>query len=313
MKKWLLFGLIFILISSANCLYCVGEEKENSSPSEIVGPSVAEIQLPNDSASIPKLTNAQIAQLWKVTKGTPNVLIAVLDTGIDKEHKDLKGKVVDEVNFTDSPTVSDVYGHGTHIAGIIVAATDNGAGTDNLTCGCRLLNVKVADDQGKFQNSIAAQGIIWAADHGADVINISLTSTELSPSMEEAVNYAWEKGAVVVAAAGNLVGEKLVYPAYYTNCLAVTAIDDNNAIASWASHGDWVDVAAPGMNSYSTSPGNKYDDRSGTSMAAAHVSGLAGLLFTLESDRNGNGFVNDEVRARIENGLINAENITTEK
>lgn len=316
MKRWVLFVLIFILISSVACLYYARAEKENSSPSETVRPSVAQIQPSNDSVpvpkSIPRLTSTQIAQLWNVTRGTPNVLIAVLDTGIDKNHKNLADKVIDEVNFTDSPTVSDVYGHGTHIAGIILAATENGAGTDNVACGCRLLNVKVADDQGRFQSPAVAEGIRWAVDHGAKVINISLVTEEPSLEMEEAVNYAWEKGVVVVAAAGNLIGDKLAYPAYYQNCLAVTVIDDNTNMAPWASQGDWVDIAAPGMNVYSTSPDDEYDVRSGTSFAAAHVSGLAGLLFSLESDRNHNGFVNDEVRARIENGLT-TDNITTAK
>jgi thermitase len=241
-------------------------------------------------------------QAWEVTSGANNVVIAVLDTGIDKQQEDLVGKVIAEVNFTDSPTTDDIYGHGTHIAGIVAAWAGSGAGVAGLAHDCRLMNVKVADDQGRFDSSVAARGVIWAVDHGANVINMSLVSMEPSPSLEEAINYAWNQGVVVVASAGNLVGDKIVYPAYYSNCIAVAATDSNDCVASWSSQGGWVDVAAPGVDIYSTLPDNKYGNKSGTSMAAAHVSGLAGLLFALEKDRNNDGLVNDEVRAAIENG-----------
>ena len=120
--------------------------------------------------------------------------------------------------------------------------------------------------------------------------------------LEKSIDYAWSKGIVVVAAAGNCIGKKVAYPAYYANCVAVAATDSNDCVASWSSWGDWVDVAAPGVDIYSTLPGNRYDSKSGTSMAAAHVSGLAGLLFALRGDKNSNGFVNDDVRAAIESG-----------
>jgi thermitase len=241
-------------------------------------------------------------QAWEVTSGEAGIVIAVLDTGIDKEHEDLAGKVIAEVNFTDSLTTMDIYGHGTHIAGIIAAAANNGVGVDGMAYNCRLMNVKVADDNGEFDSSAAAEGVIWAVEHGARVINMSLVSTEPSRELEKAINYAWSKGAVVIAAGGNCMGRKVAYPAYYANCLAVTATDSNDCVASWSSQGDWVDVAAPGVDIYSTSPDNRYDSKSGTSMAAAYVSGLAGLLFALRSDSNSNGFVNDEVRAAIEGG-----------
>jgi thermitase len=247
--------------------------------------------------AIPK---TMVPQAWEVTSGEASVVIAVLDTGIDSEHEDLAGKVIAEVNFTDSLTTNDIYGHGTHVAGIIAAAANNGAGIAGIAYNCRLMNVKVADDCGSFESPVAAKGIRWAVEHGAKVINISLFSTESSRELEEAINYAWSKGVVVVAAAGNFIGIKAAYPAYYSDCLAVAATDSNDCVASWSSWGDWVDVAAPGVDIYSTLPGNRYGSKSGTSMAAAHVSGLAGLLFALKSDRNSNGFVNDEVRAVIE-------------
>jgi thermitase len=255
--------------------------------------------------AIPKI---MAPEAWKVTAGKPNIVIAILDTGIDKTQKDLVGKVTAEVNFTNSPTTDDIYGHGTHVAGIIAAWAGSSTGVDGLAPDCRLMNVKVADDQGRFDSSVAAKGINWAVDHGANIINISLMSTEPSSAMERAIEYAWNKGVVVVAAAGNLVGNKIVYPAYYSNCIAVAATNNNDCVASWSSQGSWVDVAAPGVDIYSTLPENKYGYESGTSMAAAYVSGLAGLIFTMESDRNGNSLVNDEVRATIENSCDGLNN-----
>ncbi len=249
--------------------------------------------------AIPKI---MVPQAWEVTSGEASIVIAVLDTGIDEEHEDLAGKVIAKVNFTDSPTINDMYGHGTHIAGIIAATANNDVGIAGVAHNCRLMNVKVANDEGRFDNSAAAKGVQWAVEHGANVINMSLVSTEPSRELEQAINYAWSQGAVVIAAAGNFMGTKVVYPAYYSDCIAVAATDTNDCVASWSSQGDWVDVAAPGVDIYSTLPDNRYDSKSGTSMAAAHVSGLSGLLFALRSDKNHNGFLNDEVRVAIESG-----------
>ncbi|TET39771.1 MAG: peptidase S8, partial [Dehalococcoidia bacterium] len=123
---------------------------------------------------------------------------------------------------------------------------------------------------------------------------------ESSPDLEEAVNYAWSRGAVIVAAAGNLGGSTQAYPACYTNCLAVAATNEDDSLALLSNHGDWVDMAAPGFNIYSELPQDEYGYKSGTSSAAAHVSGVAALVFTVAEDTNGNGLINDEVREAIE-------------
>lgn len=254
--------------------------------------------------AIPKI---KAPQAWQVTSGDADVVIAVLDTGINCNHEDLDGKVMARVNFTDSPTCDDIYGHGTHVAGIIAATANNGIGIAGLAYDCHLMNVKVADDRGRFDSSALAEGIIWAADHGAHVINMSLFTTTPSPSLEKAVDYAWEQGAIVVSAAGNYIGKRLAYPAYYSNCIAVAATDDTDSVTLWSSHGDWVDVAAPGVSIYSTLPGNEYGSKSGTSMATPYVSGVAGLLFTVAGDNNENGLINDEVRAAIESNCDDIE------
>jgi thermitase len=248
------------------------------------------------------ISKIMASQAWQVTSGDPSVIIAVLDTGIDRWHEDLAGKVVAEVNFADSPIATDIYGHGTHTAGIIAAAAEDGLGMTGVAYKCRLMNVKIADEGGTWSASVVAKGIIWAVDNGANVINMSLSASEPSSDLEQAVNYAWSKGAVVVCAAGNRTGTKPIYPAFYTSCIAVAATDSNDSLASWSGCGDWVDVAAPGVHIFSTLPFNDYGYKSGTSMAAAYVSGLAGLLFAIVKDGNGNGYVNDEVEAAMKNG-----------
>ncbi|MCK5124591.1 MAG: S8 family serine peptidase, partial [Dehalococcoidia bacterium] len=206
-----------------------------------------------------------------------------------------------------SPTSDDLYGHGTHMAGTIATIAPE----------CQLMNVKVADDAGRCEESVVAGGIIWAVDHGAKVINISL-AMKAAPELAEAVNYAWSRGAILIAAAGNKGGSELSYPAYYVNCLAVAGTNENDSLALLSSYGDWVDVAAPGFNIYSELPQNQYGYKTGTSSAGAHVSGIAALVFSVAEDGNGNGTVNDEVRCAIESsctpiavdgvgqGLVNA-------
>ena len=256
------------------------------------------------------LIKINIPRLWQITKGDPTILVAVLDTGIDKGHEDLIGKVKAETNLTGSTTVLDIYGHGTHIAGLIAANSENSVGIAGVAPDIRLLNVKVADDSGRCQSSVLAEGIIWAVDNGAHVINISAEVGESSPQLEDAVNYAWSKGVLIVAAAGNGGNEIPVYPAFYEKCIAVTALRDNDKLAPLSNYGDWVDVAAPGFNIYSTLPDNNYGHKTGTSFATAYVSGLAALLFTIVADADGDGRLNHEVRTAIETGC---QEIGTEK
>lgn len=248
-----------------------------------------------------------VSGLWQFTTGDDNVVVAILDTGIDAHHEELANKVVAAVNFTDSPTAEDFYGHGTHVAGIIAASAGNGIGITGLAPGSSIMNVKVADDTGRCLASAIARGITWAVDNGARVINISLELTEPSPMLEEAVDHAWEKGALVIAAAGNEGSEAPIYPAYYDNVISVAALETNGELAPLSNHGDWVDVAAPGYKIYGTLPNNTYGYKSGTSFAAAHVSGLAALLFSLARDSNGNNRINDEVRDAIEVGYRKSE------
>lgn len=135
-----------------------------------------------------------------------------------------------------------------------------------------------------------------------NVINISLVINKPSSELEDAVNYAWDNGVVVVAAAGNSFNSAPTYPAFYPNTIAVAATDTNDRVPSWSNRGEWVDVAAPGVAIYSAAPKDGSAWKSGTSQAAALVSAEAALLFAIATDANGNGKVNDEVRAAIEEG-----------
>lgn len=248
------------------------------------------------------LNRIQMGELWQMTTGGSGVLVAVLDSGIDPAHEDLAGKVVGEANFTGSSTTADVYGHGTHVAGIITAYSDNGLGVAGIAPQSRLLNVKVAGDDGHCEAPAVAEGIIWAVDNGALVINLSLELKQPSAVLEEAVNYAWENGAIIIAAAGNRGSQSPVYPAAYEHVIAVAATSQDDTLALLSNYGDWVDVAAPGLDIYSTLAGGGYGYKTGTSFATAYVSGLAAILFDTLTDSNGDGNLNDEVRAALEAG-----------
>ncbi len=233
-------------------------------------------------------------------KGGKGVVVAILDTGIDAGHEELTGRVKAEVNFTDSSGTDDVNGHGTSVAGIIAATRNNGKGIAGIAPEVDLLNIKVADDHGLCQAEDVAKGVLWAVNRGADIINISLQIKEPSSQLEKAIAYAWDQGAVIVAAAGNNADFTVVYPACNEDVIAVTALDQDNRRAVLANYGDWVDVAAPGLEIITTAPGNDYSLETGTSFAAAHVSGLAALLFNTVLDFNENGQMNDEVRYYLE-------------
>ena len=249
------------------------------------------------------LKQIKLTQSSAPVTGGAGVLVAVLDTGVSRNHEDLEGRVILTVNLTDSPVADDVYGHGTHIAGIIAASSNNGKGIAGIAPACRIMSIKVADDRGVTSVKAMAEGIIRAVQEGASIINISTEFFEPSAELEAAVDYAWEQGVLVVAAAGNRGSQMPVYPAYFENCIAVAVSTPDGNLAPLSSYGNWVDVVAPGFDIYSTLPGNSYGYKSGTSFAAAHVSGLAALLFEVATDTNGNSRVNDEVRTAIESSL----------
>lgn len=232
---------------------------------------------------------------WTITRGRTSITVAVLDTGIDANNEDLRGKVIAVKNCTDSNTSDDRYGHGTHVAGIIAANTNNNLGVASVGYNISLINAKGLSDSGSGYYSWLADCLVWASDNGAKVINMSLGGSSDSQLLSDAINYAWNKGVVLVAAAGNSGSSTPSYPAYYSQVLSVAATDQNDAKASFSNFGSWVDVAAPGVSIYSTLPTVQnafkqtgYGYASGTSMATPFVAGLAGLLFSVGSFDNDN-------------------------
>lgn len=246
-------------------------------------------------------------EAWDVASGA-GVKVAVLDTGVDQNHEDISTKTVLQKDFSGSGSVDDFYGHGTHVAGIIAAVSNNGVGVAGGCPQCVILNGKVMGDNGSGAYLAIANGITWAADNGAKVINLSLGGSARSLTLERAVNYAWNKGAVVVAAAGNSGSQSKLYPAAYTRAIAVAATNNLDNKASWSNWGaKWVDVAAPGENIFSTFPNHafvigtnygralNYDFASGTSMATPMTAAAAGVVWSSQW-----GTSNSAVRSRIE-------------
>jgi len=231
---------------------------------------------------------------WDTAQGDPEVVIAVLDTGVDRDHVDLAAKVLQEGHdfANDDDDASDDHWHGTHVAGIAAADTNNGAGIAGVARNCRILPVKVLDRNGDGYYSWIIDGIIWAADRGADVINLSLGGDVPDSFLEDACKYAHDKGAVIVAAAGNDGTEGVLYPAAYDETvLAVAASDYADAIASFSNFGPEIDVAAPGAwilgpvpQTYVGPEELPFVFASGTSAAAPHAAGLAALIRSLKPD-----------------------------
>ncbi|OGD26395.1 MAG: hypothetical protein A2Y56_12220 [Candidatus Aminicenantes bacterium RBG_13_63_10] len=248
------------------------------------------ISIPGSPTGSPS-ADIKATAAWEETKGDPDVIIAVLDTGVDLLHPDLIRKLSssgrDFVN--DDFDASDDHGHGTFIAGLAAAETDNGQGIAGVAWNCSILPVKVLDANGEGAYSTIAQGITWAALNGARVINLSLGYTENSQTLRDAVKYAYDQGVVLCAGAGN-TGSAVEYPAAYDDyCLAVAATDYNDTRPAWSNYGPEVDVAAPGVSILSTYPRGYFGPGSmdygyadGTSAAAAHVSGLAALIVSLK-------------------------------
>lgn len=245
-----------------------------------------------------------LPQAWDISTGRESqVTVAVLDTGIRPNHPDRIGKTVsgwDLVDRDDDPTdqpVKPKSSHGTHVAGTIAAATDNGIGVAGASWGAKIMPIRVLDGEGKGTYSAIMEGIQWAVQHGADVINMSLGGDKLPGEVFEGiVRDAYNRGVVLVAATGNNAGQVL-YPAALPEVIAVGATLRNNQLAPYSNTGPEITAAAPGglvlpfpndgvlstayrYDSTASTWVNDYEFMHGTSMAAPHVSGLAALLLS---------------------------------
>ena len=227
------------------------------------------------------LKQMRMGVAWDVTKGTTAKTIAILDTGIDLDHPEFSGRRRTGYNaFTNGTNVADDSGHGTVVAGIAAAATNNGRGIAGAAWNAGILPVKVMNANGEGTDANIAEGITWAVDHGATVLNLSLGGPGASAVLKSAVDYALSRDRVVVVAAGNEGSDVPSYPAAYKGVLAVTATDAQSNFAWFSNHGWWVDVAAPGMGIVGpiNGPGEEYVIGDGTSFAAPLVAGVAFLV-----------------------------------
>ena len=265
-----------------------------------------------------------LPKAWNVEQGKPSVIVAVVDSGIMREHPEFRNQLwqntgeipdngvdddkngyVDDINgwdFSDAPTLQgigdsterdnepdDETGHGTHVSGIIAAEADNGIGIAGVAWGCRLMPLRAGFRIGAgafLQNDDVAAAIVYAADNGADIINLSLGDTVNTFLIQDAVEYAYNRGCILVAAAGNSPEPGAYYPAALNTVLSVASLDKNLQLGN-SNFGASIDIAAPGeeilstgLNTDPSSPGYGYNYLSGTSMAAAHISGVAALLIS---------------------------------
>ena len=222
---------------------------------------------------------------WGYSTGQ-GTLIAIIDTGTDLDHPDLKDKVRTDIDYdfvNDDDTADDDHSHGTHVSGSAAATTNNGTGIAGLGWKAMILPIKVLDSQGDGDSADLAQAIRYAADHGADVINMSLGGPVDCPSaVQEAADYAHARGVLLVAASGNHGGSDEpnaeMFPANCQHVLGVGATTSADAVGSYSNYGTHVSVAAPGSGIYSTWTDGSYVNDSGTSMATPHVAGLAALV-----------------------------------
>ncbi|MCL8252544.1 S8 family serine peptidase [Aeromicrobium fastidiosum] len=256
------------------------------------------------------LDKLRAEQVWRKSKGR-GVVVAVVDTGVQADHPDLKGRVLKGRDFVeDDRNAADRNGHGTHVAGVIAAKAGNKRGIAGLAPQSRILPVRVLNSAGAGNTVDASRGIVWAVNKGADVINLSFAGKDLDVQMQKAVRYAVRKGVVVVAAAGNQgCSGPTTYPAALPGVIGVAATNRYDRVAPFSTCGPAVDVSAPGVSIRSTMIkrpsmglpcryGQSYCLMSGTSMASPHVAAAAAIVIARTRHRLGAAAVGDLLTTR---------------
>jgi len=258
--------------------------------------------VPNDLGS--NLSNGQWAlhkimtpNAWDISTGNSSIVVAVVDDAIQTDHTDLNGKCLQGRDVADGDNdprpSSTCHSHGTHVSGIVGASTNNATGIASIGYEVSILPVKATYDADQSCRAInrAYEGVLWAADNGADIINMSWGGG-FSTTGQNIINYASSKGILLVAAAGNSNSANFHYPAAYNNVISVAATDINDSKASFSSYGNWVDVSAPGASIKSTVPFNSYAVYNGTSMASPMVAGLCGLVWSVDLSQSPQSVIN---------------------
>jgi subtilisin family serine protease len=247
----------------------------------------------------PRKVRADLA--WNIALGKPSIVVAVVDTGIDYNHADLAANYIplgyDWINHDPDPM--DDNSHGTHVAGIIGAITNNSVGVAGLA-QVSVMAEKVLDSGGIGTVYDVAEGVIDAADKGARITNNSYGTYSYSDTMRAAFEYASSRGVLNIAAAGNDNTNLPFYPAAFTTfVVSVAGTDQNDARYTSSNYGDWIELSAPAVNITSTLPGNSYDNLTGTSMASAFAAGAAALVWSHQES-----FPASEVRRRLQETAV---------
>ncbi|MEL6497319.1 MAG: S8 family serine peptidase [Planctomycetota bacterium] len=236
---------------------------------------------------VPGVAGADVraAAAWQLQRGSAQVRVAVIDSGVSATHPDLVSKLDDGVNITGGPTDdtdSPFNTHGTHIAGIVAASTNNSEGVVGVSWGSRLVPIKAANPLGFTSDVWLAEGLLWAADNDVDVAVMSFGLSGYSDVLADAVRYAHAQGVIVVASSGNTGSSGVLYPAAYPEVIAVGATDNADALASFSTTGPEIEFVAPGVSILSTThtmfEPDTYDYSSGTSVSTPIVAGVAALM-----------------------------------
>ena len=243
--------------------------------------------VPNDPQYVAEqksyLATAGFERAWNVVKASSTQVIAVVDSGADLDHPDLVGRLVagtDVVGLTGDSTPSDENGHGTMVAGIAGAVTNNGVGIAGASWGASIMPVRALDANGEGTDVDVAEGMTWAVEHGADVINLSLGGPGTTALLDAAVDHAVANGVVVVAASGNEGVNFPFFPAAHPSVIGVGATDHAGGLAYFSNYGPWIDIVAPGTAVRGTADGGGYAEGPGTSFASPLVAAAAALVRT---------------------------------
>lgn len=243
---------------------------------------------PNDTYFSNNTTSGQwalfqinAAQAWDISTGSSGTIVAVTDNAINVNHPDLINKMLPGYDAVDNDTDPTPCGtndgfHGSHVSGIVGAETNNNLGIASIGYDVSILPVKIGDCSGSLTGGY--EGITWAADNGADVINMSWGGSGFSTYGQNICNYAWGQGAILIAAAGNDGVNSVFYPAGYDNVVSVASTTTGDAKSSFSNYGSWIDISAPGSSILSTNETTGYQVTQGTSMASPLVAGLVGLM-----------------------------------
>ncbi|WP_339177235.1 S8 family peptidase [Paenibacillus sp. FSL R5-0701] len=216
---------------------------------------------------------------WDITQSNSSVKIAIIDTGVQLNHPELASKLLPGYDYVDYDNIpEDGNGHGTHVAGIAASVTNNGVGIAGAAPLASIVPLRVLDNNGQGTIGNVGNGLVFAANNGVQVVNLSLGGPMGNAFLQAAVQYAWDRGAVIIAAAGNDNTSFPIVPASYPNVIAVASTNPSDLKSNFSNYGSWVDMAAPGDTILSTYLGGSYAYLSGTSMAAPHVAGVAALL-----------------------------------